>query len=234
MSTMSSNPLQTTRSLAPFSYFDKQFSPFDTRALLAQVAQYSPISFPGNWDFVKINGMAWPGIAVVSGFVRDWGWDHKTGKGSQGHVTTYTGMPVMKGHVDFYMWTEFQYVFWGTQYQANFLYDPSKLGSASPQQLAQFAFQMHHPSLSGLRCSQFICKSISQLESVSDRDPTYKRVTVELHTFEVPPPVSVVVTPKQATPDFVGPPAPPPLTPDQQLAANLQAQIAQQWALTNK
>jgi hypothetical protein len=229
-------PPIVTPTSAPFSYFDKRISPYDTRAILNQVAQFSPITYPANWDFVQINGMVSPGYCVVTGFKRDWGWDHKHGKGAQGHVSTYTGMPLAKGQIDFYLWTEYQYIYWGTQFQANFLYDPTKL-DASPQNaaaLSQFAFQMNHPSLSGLLLHQFVTRSISQLESVSEKDPTFKRVTVELDEFRPPPPVAAVVTPKQATPDFVGPPAPPALTPDQQLAANLQAQIAKQWEATNQ
>jgi hypothetical protein len=207
-----------SKEVAPFCYFDQD---------IETPSNISPISFPSNWDFLQINGLTWPGIAVVSGFKQDWGWDHKKGKGASGHVSTYVGPPVAKGYVDFYMWTEYQYLFWQAVYQYLFtksLTSTVQSGTTNASKLQSLAYQMIHPALNGTGMTQFVCASISQLKSVSDKDQTYKKCTVEMHTFNPPKVGDVTTTPQKATFNNGGIGSGPPIPTPEELAAGANAE----------
>jgi hypothetical protein len=221
---------------APFSKFDVRSMANQLAVTPSMASATSPIQFPLRWDTIQINtGYGYlqsVGICKVTGFSVEYIWDHKQGKGAQGTTTTYTGRKVGKGKIDFYMWTDYQYKYWDTVYKKLFLYDPTKLAASvgSAQAQSQLAFQMIHPATSSLGINTFICEGVHQHESVSDRDPTYKVVTVKLAEFRPPPPVSAVNTPKGAnaqSPNQNG------QTPAQKLISDKQKNLAAAVARAN-
>ncbi len=144
---------------------------------------FNPLRNPGAYDFVEIAGRENPGIAIVSGFKRDFGWDVKKGKGTKGATITLTDYPPCEGSIKFLLWTEEHFDEW-TEFRELFRYDKSK--KPAP------AVDIWHPALEDVGVNSVVCKSIGPL--VHEGKQLYS-ITVELLEYWPPPKKASTSTP---------------------------------------
>ncbi len=67
-----------------------------------------PIWNPHAWDIVSLLGEDAPGLAHVSEPSRDYEWDVKVGRGTNGATTTFIGFQPAKFSVKWEIWTASQ------------------------------------------------------------------------------------------------------------------------------
>lgn len=146
--------------------------------------QADPLTFPQEWDFVRLgtNQVPSPGVCVVGAFKRAHEWDVKRGKGSKGGTMTYVGQPPAKGSIKFMLWTQQHFLDWET-FRPLFKYDATKK--------AVNAVPIYHPSLADIDLSNVVCESIGNI--VHAGQGLYE-LTVELIEYLPPPPTPAVST----------------------------------------
>ena len=143
----------------------------------------NPLRNPTDYDFVQMGGRQNPGIAVVTGFKRAFGWDIKKGKGTKGATLTLADYPPCEGSIKFLLWLEEHFTDWAT-FRELFNYDSSKKPAG--------AVDIYHPTLADIGINSVVCKSIEAL--VHEGKQMYS-ITVELIEYWPPPKKSAASTP---------------------------------------
>lgn len=146
-------------------------------------AYLNPIENPEAWDKVEIGDQECPGVAKLSGFKRDYGWDVKKGKGAKGATLTLNEFPPVEGTVTIYLWTPEHFAEWNS-FKSMFNYDPAKK-KTSP-------VDIYHPSLADIDCFSVVCKSI---DAITHEGNQLYSVKVSLIEYNPPPKKSAVSTP---------------------------------------
>jgi hypothetical protein len=194
---------------------------YQVSAKAVGAAQYNPIDYPDLYDYIYVNGQECPGWCVVSGWVRKWGWEKKTGKGIQGTVLTFTGKPSAEGDIIFYLTEPADFEEWVTFF-LNFKYDATK-----KKQL--FAVDVRHPLLVDIGVRACVVETISQIEHEGLNLWSRK---VHLVEYAPPPKAASVSTPQGSTNKsdvntFIGPPAPDPTNPLDTKIASMAVELGQ-------
>jgi hypothetical protein len=184
--------------------------------LLSVISSLSPFEDPKLWDTITIGGQDWYGLFKIRGAARQYVWDTKDAPGVEGANQTYRGKRPKVFHIDFYIWTNDFWLQW-EDFSQNFKYSGVK-GDVQP-------VEIYHPSLDAIDISQILCRDLGALERVSD-DGMWM-VSVEVEEFFPPLPVNATESPTAAK---VTPPALPGIPADP-VAAQLQAQLAAQYAI---
>jgi hypothetical protein len=135
------------------------------------------------WDVVVVAGVTSPGVVKVDKPKREYKWDAKCGKGTQGSTTTFVGTPPVKVKMTFSLWTFDQFADWDS-FRALLLLDPTK---SSPT-----ALEVYHPSLADLNIHSLVTEDVGGL--VHEGKGLF---TVEVNFLEYfpAPPTSAVSTP---------------------------------------
>lgn len=142
----------------------------------------SPLLYPDAWNKVEIAGRECPGICVVSGFVRNFGWDIKKGKGTKGATLTLNEFPPAEGKIVFSLWTQNHFDEW-VEFRKLFLYDPPKTKGGP--------VDIYHPSLADIEITSVVCKSLSP---VQHKGKGLYEITGDFIEYLPPPPVAKVST----------------------------------------
>lgn len=150
-----------------------------------------PFSNPQDWDVVSIGGVTSPGLAKLSGFKRQFGWQQKKGKGARGSTVTLNEYPAAEGKVTFSLWTPEHFQQWAS-YRALFKYDPLKKKVS--------AVDIYHPSLADIDITSVVCQNIGAIEH---QGLGLFTIDIDLIEYNPPPKAAAVSTPdnsKTSTP----------------------------------
>lgn len=181
----------------------------------------NPISTsPGNpqvhpWSYITVAGRRSPGaipVDGITGFEREFGWDVKEGKGTQGATLTLQGAPLSKGSITFQLWTSEHFVEWRSFVLESLKYNPKNVNKQ--------ALSIYHPSLADIDINAVVTAKISPIRGTPSR---LYVVTVDFIEWMAPPKKSIVKTPPGATANDNS--KSPGIPPDPVSAAN-QATIA--------
>ena len=152
-------------------------------------AALNPIQNAEDWDKVQIGLYESPGVCVVSGAERKYGWDVKKGKGTQGATLTFNESPPVEFSIKFMLWEIDHFVQWST-FRTLFKYDPTKKATT--------AIDIYHPSLADIDVKSVVCKKIGAIEHEGKQ---LYSVTVDLIEYHPPPKKSAVSTPDTSKPN---------------------------------
>lgn len=144
-----------------------------------------PVTTPEAHDYIQVNGILNPGIAKLSGFKRDFGWEVKKGKGAKGSTVTLNEYPPAEGTVTLVFWLQDHFEQW-REFRDIWDYDPTK----KPIK----AVDIYHPTLADLGINRVVCKSIGAVEP--DSTPGLWKVVLTLIEYNPPPKKPAVSTPK--------------------------------------
>lgn len=150
----------------------------------------NPIAQPAQWDAVQIGTLTSPGYCELAGFARNYEWDVKAGKGTNGATITYTQNPPAEGSITFFLWddgtlgTGHNHFSEWSLFVPHLKYDPTK-------KTVQ-AIQIYHPVLAANDITAVVCKSIGPM--VVDKGSLMASVQVEFIEYWPPPKTSAVGT----------------------------------------
>ncbi len=133
-----------------------------------------PFTFPRMFRTVQIAGVESPGVAVVTGAERAYGWDEKKGKGADGATTTYTGKDLAKPKVLLKLWTAEHILAWDAY---------RELLQSSIQGDKVTALEVFHPALDHNDISSCTIAKIGGLEH---QGGGLYHVTIELQEYRQP------------------------------------------------
>ena len=152
-------------------------------------AALNPIANPEAWDKVEIGLTESPGVCVISGAERKYGWDIKRGKGTLGGTLTFNEAPPVEFSIKFLLWEEEHFEDWAT-FRTLFKYDPTKKETT--------AVDIYHPSLADIDVKSVVCKKIGGIEHEGKQ---LYSITVDLIEYHPPPKKSAVSTPDTSKPN---------------------------------
>lgn len=157
---------------------------------MSALGDQNPIDQPQLWDVVTISGVPSPGV-IKDGSIGDWSrqyeWDVKKGKGTQGATETYTNAPPAEGSITWYLWTAEQFAAWN-DFLPNFKFDPTK---SQPE-----AISIYHPALDALDISSVVVKKIG---SIQHEGKNLYSITIDFLEYFPTPNVAATGTPSGST-----------------------------------
>ena len=144
---------------------------------------FDPIRYPREEDIFRIGGVASPGVSILSGFERVYGWEVKKGKGVKGSTATLNEFPPCEGTIKIQLWTPEHFDEWDV-FRRLLKYDPTKKGVN--------ALDFYHQSTEDIDLRSVVCRGISP--RVHEGLGLYA-VTIKLLEYNPPPKKSAVSTP---------------------------------------
>ncbi len=153
---------------------------------------FDPIQYPNDEDNFYIGGVSSPGIAILSGFDRVYGWETKKGKGVKGSTSTLNEFPPCEGSVELLLWEIAHFEAWD-EFRPLLKYDPTKK--------AVNALDWYHPSTEDVELRSVVCKKIGR--RVHKGQGLYS-ITIEFLEYNPPPKQSAVKTPGGSKTDGKG------------------------------
>lgn len=148
--------------------------------------EVNPIENPQAWDYLTVAGVNSPLIKGKVDAKRNYKWDVKEGKGTQGATETFVGQPPVKFSVTFYLWLVDDFKLWDT-FRALLKYDPTKKDAQ--------AVDIYHPALADIDLKSVVVENIS---TVTYEGQGEYNVTVDFLEYTVPPKKSAVSTPNKS------------------------------------
>jgi len=142
-----------------------------------------PIQNPRDEDAFRIGSVLSPGLAILSGFKRGYGWEVKKGKGVKGSTSTLNEFPPCEGAAEILLWESEHFTAWES-FQRLLKYDPTRKDVV--------ALDWYHPSTESIELRSVVCKGIGA--RIHKGQGLYS-ITVEFLEYHPPPPKSAVQTP---------------------------------------
>lgn len=144
----------------------------------------NPLINPAAEDVIKIGSVTSPGLSILSGFKRPYGWEVKKGKGVKGSTTTLNEYPPCEGSVEIQLWLDEHFDAWDL-FLPHLKYDPTKKTVS--------AVDWYHPSTVDIDLKSVVCKNISARVHKGNGLYSY---TLDFLEYNPPPKKSAVSTPK--------------------------------------
>lgn len=126
------------------------------------LAALNLVEFPEYWDKLFVGDVISPGYCEWSGWERQYDFDEKKGKGTQGATLTYTQRPLAKGEFTFFFWDNGTLGTGHNHFQE--MEDFLPLLKFDPTKKKITAIGVFHPALDAIEVVSVVCDNIGAPE----------------------------------------------------------------------